>query len=94
MQLTEKAEAAGIPLVADSRGGMFGLFFTEADSVSSFDQVMECDQERFKKFFHGMLEQGVYMAPSAFEAGFISCMHTDEEIQKTVAAAEVVFQNI
>lgn len=94
MALSDAAEQANIPFFADSRGGMFGLFFTEASSVSSFDDVMNCDQERFKKFFHGMLEQGVYMAPSAFEAGFISAAHTEKDIEKTVQAASTVFASL
>lgn len=94
MLLTEAAEQANIPLAADSRGGMFGLFFTEAQNVSSFEDVMACDQERFKKFFHGMLKQGIYMAPSAFEAGFISIAHTQEDIDKTVTAATHVFESM
>ena len=94
LSLTDAAEKANVPFFADSRGGMFGLFFTEADSVASFDDVMECDQERFKKFFHGMLEQGVYMAPSAFEAGFISAAHTQADIEKTVVAASKVFESL
>jgi len=94
MSLTDVAEKANVPFYADSRGGMFGLFFTESDNVSSFDEVMNCDQERFKQFFHGMLKQGVYMAPSAFEAGFISAAHTQENIDKTVQAASQVFASL
>ena len=94
MSLTEAAEKANVPFYADSRGGMFGLFFTESDNVFSFDEVMNCDQERFKQFFHGMLEKGIYMAPSAFEAGFISAAHTQEDIDKTVQAAKHVFASL
>ena len=94
MSLAEAAEKANVPFYADSRGGMFGLFFTESDNVSSFDEVMNCDQERFKQFFHGMLEKGIYMAPSAFEAGFISAAHTQEDIDKTVQAAKHVFASL
>ena len=94
ISLTEAAEKANVPFYADSRGGMFGLFFTESDNVSSFDEVMNCDQERFKQFFHGMLEKGIYMAPSAFEAGFISAAHTQEDIDKTVQAAKHVFASL
>ena len=92
--LTDAAEKNNVPFFADSRGGMFGLFFTSKESVSSFDDVMSCDQERFKKFFHGMLKQGIYIAPSAFEAGFISAAHTDDDIEKTVAAANNVFKTL
>jgi len=83
-----------INITTDHRGGMFGIFFTEADKVSSFDQVMQCDVERFKTFFHGMLKQGVYMAPSAFEAGFISAEHTDNDLQLTIDAADKVFATL
>ena len=73
---------------------MFGLFFTDADRVTDFAGSMACDQERFKKFFHGMLERGVYMAPSAFEAGFVSAAHSDEDIANTLSAAAEVFATI
>ena len=72
-------------------GAMFGLFFTELDQVSRFDQVMACDAERFKVFFHGMLSGGVYLAPSAFEAGFVSSAHSLEDLDATVSAASSVF---
>ena len=94
MGLTDAAEKAKIPLVADSRGGMFGVFFTESSRVSSFDDVMACDQERFKAFFHGMLEHGVYMAPSAFEAGFISAAHKTSDLEQTIEAAAKVFKTL
>ena len=77
-----------IPMVADHVGGMFGLFFTDAEHVSSFDAVMACDTERFKQFFHQMLDRGVWLAPSAFEAGFTSAAHTDDDIDQTLVAAE------
>ena len=73
---------------------MFGLFFTDNDRVSSFAEVMACDSERFSRFFHGMLERGVYLAPSAFEAGFVSVTHTDTEINETLAAAAEVFSEL
>jgi len=85
------AADAGVPLATESVGGMFGLFFTDNDRVSSFAQVMVCDSARFSKFFHGMLDRGVYLAPSAFEAGFVSVTHTDAEIDQTLAAAAEVF---
>ena len=94
MALSDAADQANVPFFADSRGGMFGLFFTQASSVTSFDDVMKCDQDRFKKFFHGMLEQGIYLAPSAFEAGFISAAHSQEDIDKTVQAASTVFASL
>ncbi|KZY78125.1 hypothetical protein A3740_08670 [Oleiphilus sp. HI0068] len=73
---------------------MFGFFFTEAEQVSRFDQVMECDLPRFKAFYHAMLEEGVYLAPSAFEAGFVSSAHSDKEIEATVEAARKVLKSL
>lgn len=90
--LTTCAKAAGIPFHAVSVGSMFGIFFTEADSVTSESQVKQCDVERFKRFFHGMLDKGVYLAPSAFEAGFLSSAHDDSEIELTLKAAENAFK--
>jgi glutamate-1-semialdehyde 2,1-aminomutase len=85
------ADKHGIPFTTNNAGSMFGFFFTEAKQVSSFAQVCECDQEAFKTFFHGMLEQGVYLAPSAFEAGFMSAAHSEQDVLDTIAAADVVF---
>ena len=92
--LSEAASQAGVPMATESVGGMFGLFFTEADKVTSFSEVMNCDTEKFSKFFHGMLQKGIYLAPSAFEAGFISITHTDREIDETISAAREVFASI
>jgi len=92
--LQEVADAAGIPFTTNAVGGMFGLFFSEADSVSSFDQVMNCNQERFNTFFHDMLEKGVYLAPSSFEAGFVSKAHTNEDIEKTISTANEVIKEL
>jgi len=92
--IKDRADKAGIPLAINQVGGMFGIFFTDEKEVSSFDQVVACDQERFKKFFHGMLEQGIYLAPSSYEAGFISAAHGDAEIQATLDAAEKVFSTL
>ncbi|MDX1492051.1 MAG: glutamate-1-semialdehyde 2,1-aminomutase [Pseudohongiellaceae bacterium] len=89
--LQERADAAGIPFTTNQVGGMFGCFFTEEKNISSFEQVMACDAERFKKYFHHMLQEGVYLAPSAFEAGFVSSAHSDVEIQLTLDAAEKAF---
>ena len=89
--LVERARAAGIPLSSNQVGGMFGLFFTDQHPVSNFAQVMACDQERFVAFFHGMLDAGIYLAPSAFEAGFVSSAHDEEIIGETLDAAERVF---
>jgi glutamate-1-semialdehyde 2,1-aminomutase len=92
--LAAAAKQAGIPLATNHVCGMFGLFFTHAPQVKSYADAMKCDVERFKKFFHGMLAEGVYLAPSAFEAGFISAAHTDREIDATIAAAARVFRTL
>ncbi len=89
--LLAAAEANGVALRANRVGSMFGLFFTDAPVVASFKDVGACDVEGFKRFFHGMLERGVYLAPSAFEAGFVSAMHGAAEIEQTVEAAAATF---
>jgi glutamate-1-semialdehyde 2,1-aminomutase len=88
------ARAAGVPFTTNHVCGMFGLFFTGGGPVTSYAQATGCDVERFKRFFHGMLAEGVYLAPSAFEAGFISAAHGDAEIEATIAAAERVFARL
>ena len=92
--LKDRARQAGIALTTNSVGGMFGLFFSEEQQISRFDQVMQCDQNRFKRFFHAMLEQGVYLAPSAFEAGFVSAAHSESDLNKTLDTAEAIFQTL
>ncbi len=92
--ILEKAKAAGIAMTSNAIGGMFGLFFTEAESVTDFQQATQCDVERFKKFYHGMLDEGIYLAPSAYETGFVSSAHTTEDLQKTIDAAEKVFSTL
>jgi len=89
-----KAVAANIGMSINVVGGMFGLFFTQDDHISTFAQVMRCDQELFNQFFHGMLREGIYLAPSAFEAGFVSSAHTDEDIAATIAAAGRVLNQL
>ncbi|MDX1456534.1 MAG: glutamate-1-semialdehyde 2,1-aminomutase [Marinobacter sp.] len=89
--LKAAADRAGIPLAVQGVGGMFGFFFTEAEQVTRFDQVMACDVERFKAFFQGMLKEGVYLAPSAFEAGFACAALSEDDIAHTLRAAETVF---
>jgi glutamate-1-semialdehyde 2,1-aminomutase len=89
--LAERAQLARIPFTTQSVGGMFGIFFTQETVVTRFAQVMACDVARFKKFFHGMLREGVYLAPSAFEAGFVSAAHLDQDIDKTLDKAARVF---
>jgi len=71
---------------------MFGFVFTDAGPVRSFEQVATADIRRFKAFFHGMLEEGIYLAPSAFEAGFVSSAHGDAEIETTIDAARRVLK--
>ena len=92
--LLEAAAEAGVPLRANRAGAMFGLFFTDKGEVTSFADVMACDADRFKAFFHGMLERGIYFAPSPFEAGFISAAHGDDEIGQTIEAAKAVFARL
>ena len=92
--LQKAADEHGIALTHNLVGGMFGLFFTKEDKVTSFAQVMACDTERFKNFFHSMLSKGIYLAPSAFEAGFISTAHSDDDIDKTIAAASESFSQL
>ncbi len=90
-QLAAAAAGAGVALSTNHVCGMFGFFFTAASRVDSYEKVMACDVERFKRFFHGMLNEGVYFAPSAFEAGFLSAAHSAADIEATAAAAARVF---
>jgi glutamate-1-semialdehyde 2,1-aminomutase len=92
--LKSAARAAQVPLSTNHVCGMFGLFFTDKSPVRYFREVMACDVERFKKFFHAMLDEGVYLAPSAFEAGFVSAAHGEAEIERTIEAARRVFAKI
>ncbi|ERF78099.1 glutamate-1-semialdehyde aminotransferase [Gallibacterium anatis 12656/12] len=92
--LKSLAQKHQIPFVVNYVGGMFGLFFTDQGKVECYQDVMKCDVERFKKFFHSMLEQGVYLAPSAFEAGFMSLAHSSQDIQATIAAADKAFASL
>ncbi|ABY70135.1 glutamate-1-semialdehyde 2,1-aminomutase [Actinobacillus pleuropneumoniae] len=88
------ADKHNVPFTAQYVGGMFGLFFTEQAEITNFQEVMKCDAAKFNRFFHLMLEQGVYLAPSAFEAGFMSLAHSDEDIQATLAAADKAFAQL
>jgi glutamate-1-semialdehyde 2,1-aminomutase len=88
--LAAAAKRAGVPFVAQSVGGMFGLYFA-AMIPDTYDAVMACDKDRFNRFFHAMLDAHVYLAPSAFEAGFVSSAHTAEHIAATLASAEAGF---
>jgi len=92
--ISAAAKAAGVPLATNHVCGMFGLFFTAAPRVTSYAEATACDVERFKRFFHGMLAEGIYLAPSAFEAGFVSAAHTEREIDATIAAAARVFKTL
>jgi glutamate-1-semialdehyde 2,1-aminomutase len=88
--LAHEARGAGVEFSADGVGGMFGLFF-RGTPPRSFAEVMQCDRERFNRFFHAMLREGVYLAPSAFEAGFVSAAHTQADLDATFAAARKAF---
>ncbi|MEY8195554.1 MAG: glutamate-1-semialdehyde 2,1-aminomutase [Cycloclasticus sp.] len=92
--LQQLADEANIPFSYNQVGAMFGLFFSEEKNIRRFEQVMNCDQDRFKQFFHAMLKQGVYLAPSAFEAGFVSAAHSEQDIQQTLAAAKIAFAQL
>jgi glutamate-1-semialdehyde 2,1-aminomutase len=92
--LEEEARRAGVPFTTNTVTGMFGLFFTEAGSVTNYAQVGACDVGRFRNFFHAMLDEGVYLAPSAFEAGFISAAHGPAEIEFTLKAARAAFAKV
>ena len=92
--LCQRAAAAGIPLTSNHVGTMWGIFFSEEEKIINYSQVMKCDTERFAKFFHGMLQEGVYLAPASYEAGFMSAAHTDEDIQNTLDSAERVFATL
>ena len=88
------ADDLSIPFTTNDVGGMFGFFFSSEKQVTRYEQVVVGDIERFKKFFHGMLRQGVYLAPSAFEAGFVSIAHTDEDIAATLNATQTVMKSL
>lgn len=90
---TQAAKAAEVPFVADAIGGMFGLYFAEA-VPTSYAEVMQGNKERFNAFFHHLLDAGVYLAPSAFEAGFVSAAHTDAIIDRTIAVAQEAFAKL
>lgn len=92
--LKQAADKHGIALNVDTLGGMFGFCFTDKADIFNMDDVAASDDDKFKAFFHGMLEAGVYLAPSRFEAGFVSSAHQDSDIAKTIEAAETVFAKI
>lgn len=88
------AKEHNIPMTANVVGGMFGLFFTDIDTVTNFAQTCACDVERFNQFFHLMLEEGVYLAPSAYEAGFVSTAHSDSDIERSIEKAKKCFKQL
>lgn len=91
--ILDAAKSAGINMTCNRVGGMFGLFFSE-HQVNTFEQATQCNIEQFKRFFHGMLDEGIYLAPSAYEAGFVSAAHTKDDLQKTIDAAAKVFKTL
>ena len=92
--LKERASSADVPFTTNQVGGMFGCFFNKNEKVKTFDEVMESNAENFRTYFHKMLSNGIYLAPSMYEAGFVSMAHTEEEIKKTLDAASLAFEAI
>lgn len=93
-ELAQAAKEAGVAMSFNQVGSMFGMFFSEESDIRFYDQVVKCDMDRFKAFYHGMLAEGVYLAPSAFEAGFVSSAHGNQEINQTIEAAKKVFSGL
>src|ERR1700694_3365368 len=91
--LVSAARMRGIAFSAQSVGGMFGLYFRDVPP-STYAEVMQCNKEAFNRFFHAMLERGVYLAPSAYEAGFVSTEHSEADIATTIAAADAAFRSM
>ena len=89
-----EAKSHDIPMTSNYVGGMFGLFFSSEDRVTNFSQASGCNIELFKKFFNAMLKKGIYLAPSAYEAGFLSTAHTDDDINRTIETASAVFSSL
>lgn len=89
--IKQAADEAGVPLTVNHVGGMFGFFFTNANEVTSFAEATQCNMEQFQCFYHEMLQRGIYLAPSAFEAGFMSMAHTESDIEETLQAARQAF---
>jgi len=92
--LKEAAARHNIPFTTNHVGSMFGFFFTEEKQITNYQQVMACDTERFNKFFHGMLEAGIYLAPASYEAGFMSSAHSQADLEYTISAADKVFASL
>ncbi len=89
--MVERAKKHGIPLTANVAGSMFGIFFTDIERVTNYQQAISCNTEQFKVFYHGMLNEGVYLAPASYEAGFVSKMHDEDIVARTLDAADKVF---
>lgn len=92
--LNRIAQKHRVPFTSNHVGSMFGFFFTEEEKITNYGQVMACDIERFNRFFHGMLNEGVYLAPASYEAGFMSAAHSDDDIQWTLDAADKVMSQL
>lgn len=92
--LSLAAKESNIPFTTNHVGGMFGLFFSNEEKIDSFAKVMKCNQNQFNQFFHGMLNEGIYLAPSAFEAGFVSSTHSNQDLEKTINAAKKILPNL
>ncbi|QPG05448.1 glutamate-1-semialdehyde 2,1-aminomutase [Salinimonas marina] len=92
--MQQLANKHGIALTTNVAGSMFGLFFTDVDKVTNYQQAINCNTEQFKRFYHGMLEQGVYLAPASYEAGFVSKLHDEAIIDATLEAADKVFASL
>ena len=92
--ITQSAKKIGVPLAMNYVGGIFGLFFTNEKTIDSFEKVINCNKEHYNIFFHGMLEEGIYLAPSSYEAGFVSSSHSDDDIELTIDTAEKIFKKI
>lgn len=88
------AQSRNIPLTYNQCGSMFGFFFSDESDIREFSQVMNCNQKRFNEFFHAMLKEGIYLAPSAFESGFMSDAHSPEDIERTIEAADRCFASL
>lgn len=92
--LKQRAKAANIPFHVNAIGGMFGIFFTESDNIETEADVKRCNMTLFKRFFHAMLNEGIYLAPSAYEIGFVSAVHSEQDLEKTLLAAEKAFAHL
>jgi glutamate-1-semialdehyde 2,1-aminomutase len=92
--MEDAANEAGVPFTTKHAGTMFGGFFTDRDTVTNYEQVMACDTAAFSRFFHAMLDNGVYLAPASYEAGFISAAHGDAELNATLDAARAAFKTL